>query len=92
MNDDKIDEAKSEQQQSSLAHIYIWQYFTANVRNHADAKKGGAKNAECMFSKSFSGCTSRAVAHIPGRPVLGQHVARKCPRIVINKNDDKAKE
>ena len=51
---------------------YIWQYFT--VSHSSDAKKGGAKNAVCKFcDKTFSGCcTSRAAAHILGRPVLGQ--------------------
>ena len=47
---------------------YIWKYFT--VSNSSEAKKDGAKNAVCKFcDKIFSGCCTRATAHILGRPV-----------------------
>ena len=50
----------------------MWQYFT--ISNSSEAKKGGAKIAASKFcDKAFSGCcTTRATAHILGRPVLGQ--------------------
>ena len=57
MSDDDIDNANLEQPEKSELEHFVWQYF-------ADARKGGAKNAVCIFyDKSFSGCsTSRAVA------------------------------
>ena len=66
----------------------VWQYLT--ITNYTDPKKSGAKNAICAFcDKSFSGCsTTRAAAHILGRPVLGQIKAVIHPCIVINKKDD----
>jgi hypothetical protein len=66
---------------------FVWQYFT--VTNN-DPKKGGAKNALCMFcDKNFSGCsTSRAAAHLLARPVMGQDKAGVKPCIAINKKDD----
>ena len=67
---------------------YIWQHFT--ISNSSEAKKGGAKNAVCNFcDKIFSGCcTTRATAHILGRPVLGQTNAGIRACIAINKKDD----
>ena len=70
-----------------MHHItsYVWEHFA--VKNHADANREGAKNAICIFVKSFSGCsTSRAAAHILGHPVLGQLIAAIHPFIVTNKN------
>ena len=66
----------------------VWQYFV--ITNHTYPKKSGAKNAICAFcDKSFSGCsTTRAAAHILGRPVLGQIKAGIHPCIVIIKKDD----
>ena len=77
----------SNQKKSEVAH-FVWQYFA--VTNNTDARKGGAKNAVCMFcDKSFSGCsTSRAAAHILGRPVLAQEKAGIRPCIAIYKKDD----
>ena len=74
-------------EKSEVAH-FLWQYFA--VTNNTDARKGGAKNAVCMFcDKSFSGCsTSRAAAHILGRPVLAQEKAGIRPCIAIYKKDD----
>ena len=71
MSDDEIDDANSEQPLSDEQH-YVWQYFA--ITNHTDAKKSRAENAICVFcNKNFSACsTSRAAAHILGRPVLGQ--------------------
>ena len=88
MSDEDIDNANLEQpEKSELAH-FVWQYFA--VTNNTDARKGGAKNAVCMFcDKSFSGCsTSRAAAHILGRPVLAQEKAGIRPCIAIYKKDD----
>ena len=67
---------------------YVWQYFT--VTNNTEAKKGGSKNAQCMFcDKSFSGCsTSRAAAHILARPVMNQDRAGIQPCVAIKKKDD----
>jgi hypothetical protein len=60
----------TEQPESGAAEAhFFWQYFT--VTNHTEAKKGGSKNACCMFcDKIFSGySTARAAAHIlAGRP------------------------
>ena len=74
--------------QTDRSSYYIWQYFT--VSNSSEAKKGGAKIAACKFcDKTFSGCcTTRATAHILGRPVLGQNKARIQSCITINKNND----
>ena len=74
--------------QTDRSSYYIWQYFT--VSNSSEAKKGGAKIAVCKFcDKSFSGCcTTRAAAHILGRPVLGQIKAGIQACIAINKKDD----
>ena len=60
------------------------------MKNHYANPKQPAKNAIFAFcDKSFSGCsTSRAAAHILGRPVLGQIKAGIHPCIVINKKDD----
>ena len=73
--------------EAAEAH-YVWQYFT--VENHTEAKKGGSKNALCMFcDKVFSGCsTARAAAHLLGRPVMGQHKAGIQACVAINKKDD----
>ena len=52
--------------------LAIFYFCNMKTCKHADAKKGGAKNAMCTFcDKSFSGCsTSRAAAHILGHPVF----------------------
>ena len=75
MSDEDIDNANLEQPEKSQVAHFVWKYFA--VTNNTDARKGGAKNAVCMFcDKSFSGCsTSRAAAHILGRPVLAQEKA-----------------
>jgi hypothetical protein len=41
------------------------------------SKRGGAKNVKCIFCDcAFPGCSStRAIAHILGRPVFGQKKA-----------------
>ncbi len=59
-------------EQEDSTSNYIWQYF--DITNLSEAEKGGDKNAVCKFChKTFSGSsTSRAAAHILGRPVLGQ--------------------
>ena len=74
-------------EKSEVAH-FLWQYFA--VTNNTDARKGGAKNAVCMFcDKSFSGCsTSRAAAHILGRPVLAQEKAGIRLYVAFYKKDD----
>ncbi len=82
-----IDDAELPGSEAAKDH-FVWQYFT--VTNNTDPKKGGAKNALCMFcDKNFSGCnTSRAAAHLLARPVMGQDKAgiKRC--IAINKKDD----
>ena len=49
----------------------IWNYYKILC---VQSKKGGAKNVTCTFcDTNFTGCSStRALAHILGRPVLGQ--------------------
>ena len=91
MSVEEVDDANSQQPLSDAPH-YVWQYFT--IMNHTDPKKSGAKNAICAFcDKSFSGCsTTRAAAHILGRPVLGQIKAGIHPCIVINKKDDDSRD
>ena len=73
--------------EAAEAH-YVWQFFS--VTNSTDPKKGGSKNACCMFcEKSFSGCsTARAAAHILARPVMGQSKAGIQSCVAINKKDD----
>ena len=87
---DEIDaHADSEQPESDAAAAhYVWQFFT--VTNSTDPKKGGSKNARCMFcEKSFSGCsTARAAAHILARPVMGRSKAGIQTCVAINKKDD----
>ena len=87
MSYDDIDNANLEQPEKSEVAHFVWQYFA--VTNNTDARKGGAKNAVCMFcDKSFSGCsTSRAAANILGHPVLAQEKAGICPCIAIYKKD-----
>ena len=65
----------------------IWNYFKI-AGSHS--KHGGAKNATCIFCDNFcSGCSSsRAMAHILGRPVPEQSKANVRPRAPIRKGDD----
>ena len=88
MSDEDIDDANLEQPEKSEVAHFVWQYFA--VTNNTDARKGGAKNAVCMFcDKSFSGCsTCTAAAHVLGRPVLAQEKAGIHPCIAIYKKDD----
>ena len=74
--------------QTDRYSYYIWQYFF--VSNSSGAKKGSAKIAASKIcDKTFSGCcTTRATAHILGRPVLGQTKAGIQSCIIINKKDD----
>ena len=53
-------------------------------------KKGGSKNLQCKFcDRSFSGMsTTRAVAHILGRPVMGQTTSGIKSCIAIKKAED----
>ncbi len=89
MEDGIDDDADPDQpgSESAEAH-YVWKYFT--VTNHTEAKKGGAKNAGCMFcEKIFTGCsTARAAAHILARPVMGQVKTGVQSCVAINKKDD----
>ncbi len=65
MEDASDADADPEHPESEAAEAhYVWQFFS--VTNSTDPKKGGSKNACCMFcEKSFSGCsTARAAAHI----------------------------
>ncbi len=45
-SEDGIDDDADPGIESAEAH-YVWQYFT--VTNHTEARKGGAKNAGCIF-------------------------------------------
>ena len=53
------------------------------------SKQGGAKNVQCTFcDAAFSRCSSsRALAHILGRAVLGQKRAIVGARVPIRKDD-----
>jgi hypothetical protein len=66
---------------------YIWKYFTVSSSN---AQTGGSRHIVCMFChKNFSGCsTTKASAHILGRPVMGQQKAGIHPCLAIQKKDD----
>ena len=57
---------------------------------HQKLKKVVQRLQQAIFGdKTFSGCcTTRATAHILGRPVLGQTKAGILSCIVINKKDD----
>ena len=85
MND--ADDVEPPESEVAEAH-YFWQYFT--VTNNTEARKGGSKNAQCMFcDKFFAGCsTTRAAAHILGRPVMSQDRPGFHPCVAINKKDD----
>ena len=89
MEDASDADADPEHPESEAAEAhYVWQFFS--VTNSTDPKKGGSKNACCMFcEKSFSGCsTARAAAHILARPVMGQSKAGIQSCVAINKKDD----
>ena len=63
MSDEDIDNANLEQPEKREVAHFVWQYFA--VRNNTNARKGGAKNAVCMFcDKSFSGCSTSEQQHI----------------------------
>ena len=85
--EDASDAAEHPENEAADAH-YVWQFFS--VTNSTDPKKGGSKNACCMFcEKSLSGCsTARAAAHILARPVMGQSKAGIQSCVAINKKDD----
>ena len=76
-----------EDQPNLDAESYIWKYF-ADIIDHG--KKGGSKNLQCKFcDRSFSGMsTTRAVAHILGRPVMGQTTSGIKSCIAIKKAED----
>ena len=67
----------------------VWQYFA--VTNSTEAKKGGSKNACCMFCDSFQWLQHTA-AHILERPitsgVTSKDKAEIQPCVAINKKDD----
>jgi hypothetical protein len=54
------------------------------------SKSGGAKNVTCNFGDTvFVGCSSsRAFAHILGRPVLGQKKSNAKACVPMRKSDD----
>ena len=72
--------------EAAAAH-FVLHFFT--VTNSTDPKKGGSKNACCMFcKKSFIGCsTARAAAHFLARPAMGQNKAGIQTCVAINKKD-----
>ena len=93
MSMDVIDEVLSvldtEKDDEAIEHTgtIIWNYYkNAGVQS----KKGRAKNFTCIFCDStFTGCSSsRAVAHILGRPVLGQKKTNVRSCVPIRKDDD----
>ena len=92
MSYEDINNANLDQPEKCEVAHFVWQYFA--VINNTNARKGCTKNAVCMFcDKSFSGCsTSRAAAHILGRPVLAQEKAgiRSCMAI-YKKDDDRVR-
>ena len=79
-------DCNAEPNDNATESSYIWKYFITD----GQTLKGGSRNVNCSFcGVEFSGCsTTRAAAHILGRPVLGQSKAgiRSC--IAINTKDD----
>ena len=78
-----------EDEDIELTGPIIWNYFkVAGVQS----KKGGAKNVTCNFCDTVFvqvGCSSsRAFAHILGRPVLGQKKSNAKACVPIRKSDD----
>ena len=65
----------------------IWNYFKIDG---VQSKKGGAKNVTCIFCDHvLIGCSSsRAFAHILGRPVLDQRKSNLKACIPIRRDDD----
>jgi hypothetical protein len=64
-----------------------WNY---HKMDGAQSKRGCAKDATCAFcDSSFTGCsTSRALAHLLGRAVLGQKIANIGSYVPIREEDD----
>ena len=52
MSDEDIDNANLEQPEKGKVAFFVWQYFSGT--NNTDARKGGAKNAVCMFCDKAS--------------------------------------
>ena len=73
---DEVLSVQPEQDEEDIGHTgtIIWNYYKSVS---VQSKKGGAKNVTCTFcDQTFIGCSSsRAIAHILGRPVLGQNKA-----------------
>ena len=73
------------------AESFIWKYF-ADIIHHE--KKGGSKNLQCKFcDRTFTGMsTTRAVAHIFGRSVMGQATPgiKGCIAIKTEEDDRRA--
>ncbi len=68
------------------AGTIVWNYYKSVG---VQSKKGGAKNVTCFCDTAFTGCSSsRAIAHILGRPVLGQKKSNIKACVPIRKDDD----
>jgi hypothetical protein len=93
MSYDVVDEALSvlkpepDDEDIELTGTIIWNYYkTVGIQS----QRGGAKNVMCIFCDcAFTGCSStRAIAHILGRPVLKQKKANIKSCVPVRKDDD----
>ena len=84
---DEVEDPEREDEDIEPSGPIIWNYFkVAGVQS----KSCGAKNVTCNFCDTvFVGCSSsRAFAHILGRPVLGQKKSNAKACVPIRKSDD----
>jgi hypothetical protein len=84
---DEVEDSAREVEDIEPKGPIIWNYFkVAGVQS----KSGGAKNVTCNFCDTvFVGCSSsRAFAHILGRPVLGQKKSNAKECVPMRKRDD----
>ena len=83
---DEVQDPDREDEDEPTGSI-VWNYFKIDG---VQSKRGGAKNVKCIFCDSdLIGCrSSRAFAHILGRPVLDQKKANVKACVPIRKVDD----
>jgi hypothetical protein len=82
---DEVQDLEREDGDIQPKESIIWNYFKIDG---VQSKKGGGKNVTCIFCEHvLIGCSSsRAFAHILGRPVLDQRKSNVC--IPIRRDDD----
>jgi hypothetical protein len=84
---EEVEDPEREDEDIEPTGPIIWNYFKVSG---VQSKSGGAKNVTCNFCDTvFVGCSSsRAFAHILGRPVLGQKKSNVKSCVPLRKSDD----